>query len=1104
MLMRRWKSVLMVFVMIAAFTLPGPVTASPPERLAADPYALAPDEIFDYIPPTNEVLQLVQPDGSAVEARLTPMETGGQMETLDGYTVVKGDDGWWSYAQEVPAGQLVSSGLVPGRDVPQGIAKKLGQTKSKFEGAEGEDLRQPMFDAIHELSSPNASIFATEDDENLPTVYRYVVLMVEFQDVKFAPHQTKEYFESQLTGLGMSPTGTLSDYYYENSYGKFLPMMDVYGPFTSDYNLATYDYQISGGHNVGWMINYDIGPKAKDVIAWDQYDNDRVVYTSQGVRYRSVDMLVVIQAGPGKEATGQAGHIWSHATSASFTTGEIGPDDLPIRIRAVNITPGIGFNIGVVGHEMGHSIGESDYYATSYNSMGSGDWDMMAGGSWMGNNPAGSNPAHHNPFVKIHQGWITPQVVTETTTGIELRPRSVAPDLIQIPLGGTGTGSGGVGAEESLFVEYISTRAPEAIFDKALPGSGLLIWHYDRGGNQNNPARYRMAVVEYDFRDGTQELRLNFNRGEPTDPWVNTEVGLTPLTTPNTNRNTPLVAGGPLETGWNLVNISGLGETMSLDIVQAAAIGKLTVDRPAFAEEPVIAGAGPAPVSALVTNQTGELLEDIPVEFRIQVGAKEQTIATATIPVLEPGASVPVVGMWEEPFAGKYNVTAAPIASVPVAFEPGLLRVFVRDAPVLIVDDDDNYNAEEAFEGVLNSLNVPFVLVNKTASLATLSRYDLVIWSAGQAGRNQGALTRDEVEDLKAYLNGGGKLWMSSPRLAAALGGRSTPPGTDPDMLRDYFGVYYPMSSQLAGGTITGLGHPIGGTDTFALRPFPGRDVEDFLDPVESTIGTATPLFTWSLGHHLGTAVVGDEAHNGFRVVFFGFSLAQVISGADRLTLTQQVLDHMGVVSVGLDKATYLVQSAGAVKITLRDPSAEAPVVKVTSDADPAGIDVTLNPAGPGAFTGVINVQKTDSKGNSLKVNATDTIRVAYGSAWASASVLEKQVQDLPPVIDHDDIFTAMDAENLPVLAVVTDDVRLHQVNLFYRVAGSGAYTRAKMMETAANAFTAVIPAKAVTPLGVEYYMEATDVSATGNVTSHFTAEEPMFITIQPRTLGLE
>jgi hypothetical protein len=391
--------------------------------------------------------------------------------------------------------------------------------------------------------------------------------------------------------------------------------------------------------------------------------------------------------------------------------------------------------------------------------------------------------------------------------------------------------------------------------------------------------------------------------------------------------------------------------------------------------------------------------------------------------------------------------------------------------------------------------------------LALLQQYELVIWSAGQAGRGEGQLSKAEVANLRAYLDAGGKVWFSSPRLACALGtSGTTPPAVDMAFLNDYLGASYPMSNQAGGGTITGMGQYIGGTASFELRSFPGRSIEDFLDPVASTVGTATPLFTWSYGHNLGMEVIGDTAHNNFHVVFFGFNLSQVISGADRLTLTQQVLDRMGIATVYFDKTTYLLQQSTAVKVTVHNMNATAPQVTVISDAQPAGVQITLVPADiPGTFTGVLNIQKTGSKGNGLKVNSTDTLKSVYEdtpghTVWSSAAVLLKTDKDLPATIYHDLIDNATDAHDLPVMVVATDDIRVQQVQLYYRVAGTAKYIFLPMDETANHAYTTVIPASAVTRAGLEYYIVAKD--SKGTLTSVGSAEKPNFVVVQPRTIA--
>ena len=85
-------------------------------------------------------------------------------------------------------------------------------------------------------------------------------------------------------------------------------------------------------------------------------------------------------------------------------------------------------------------------------------------------------------------------MIAATTLGVELRPRTVAPDIIEIPLGGTAT-SGTTNTIEKLYIEQVSNRVAGTIFDKAEYATGLLIWHYDRGGSNNKPPTRRPAIA---------------------------------------------------------------------------------------------------------------------------------------------------------------------------------------------------------------------------------------------------------------------------------------------------------------------------------------------------------------------------------------------------------------------------------------------------------------------------------------------------------------------------------------------------------------------------------------------------------------------------------
>ncbi len=117
-----WRILSVALVALTVFAAFGGAVAAdtppPPagERFAQDPYDLWTGDFLDFVPPNPETLNLAQPDGATVEANLTPMETGGQLETPDGYTIVQDADGWWTYAATDADGKVVPSGLKVGKD----------------------------------------------------------------------------------------------------------------------------------------------------------------------------------------------------------------------------------------------------------------------------------------------------------------------------------------------------------------------------------------------------------------------------------------------------------------------------------------------------------------------------------------------------------------------------------------------------------------------------------------------------------------------------------------------------------------------------------------------------------------------------------------------------------------------------------------------------------------------------------------------------------------------------------------------------------------------------------------------------------------------------
>jgi hypothetical protein len=92
---------------------------------------------------------------------------------------------------------------------------------------------------------------------------------------------------------------------------------------------------------------------------------------------------------------------------------------------------------------------------------------------------------------------------------------------------------------------------------------------------------------------------------------------------------------------------------------------------------------------------------------------------------------------------------------------------------------------------------------------------------------------------------------------------------------------------------------------------------------------------------------------------------------------------------------------------------------------------------------------------------------------------------DQPPVITHTPIADGQpEGRPVGVTATVSDQSGIAYVKLFYRVTGTTDWTEQAMVQGSGTAspWTGAIAAAAVTPAGVDYYLEAKDSAPMGNV----------------------
>jgi M6 family metalloprotease-like protein len=574
----------------------------------------------DLYPAIPADLTVSQPDGSKFKARLTNAEIGGNLE-VNGFTVMKRSDGWWVYASgKDDQNQLVASGARAGLDPrPANLAPGLGRTPNVWTAATGTDIRTRMFRQLQ------IAAYQAQEQARLasqPVLFKFPVLMLATwwdEDAgqtspQFQPgSDTPQHFKSILDGFGGNPRGTVTEFYFENSFGQFVVQVDVYGPFVSQRSREDRCYYggieptpiddgdldptdsiigVGGGGAIGMAV--EATPQADPTVDFSQYDND-----GDG----KVDFTGIVHSGPDMAATGDPCHTWSHAIQATLgtldTTGIPGgiPTSDGVVLDRLFTMPEIDLQIGVAAHEMAHALGEPDYYNPSYTSEGTGDWDIMAGGSWFGN-PPGSNPTGFNPASKVFQGWMTPKIVEGDAPKTTLQPREllpapgytadqVNPNVILVPTVKMGDGEedqyehvwegndfyglpqapDGKYVVEGFYVENWSrtvnapaidprmTRAP--YFDRQAHASGVMVWHFDYVKRSNvyfnnndagtDPNRPQMDPEEWDYNDNTQELQLALTRGEPTDVMWGAATGITSATRRNPP-GVPEVTGDPQET----------------------------------------------------------------------------------------------------------------------------------------------------------------------------------------------------------------------------------------------------------------------------------------------------------------------------------------------------------------------------------------------------------------------------------------------------------------------------------------------------------------------------------------------------------------------------
>lgn len=397
-------------------------------------------------------VEVTQPDGSVLTLRAHGDEYFHWTSTVDGYRIVRSEAGAWVYADRTD---------IAAHNPEARSAVELEAVATLSTGAPA-SMRSEG--AQRRLAAGQQKIVMKDWDFDK---FRGLVILVEFSDRKFSRADAADLFNEMInapdykgyTDLNgfVNYTGSVHDYFRDNSLGNFCPEFDVVGPVTIPYSQTA----PSGTSAAQTVINAAITAAAPQ-IDFTRYDanGDQVV-----------DMIYFIFAGHGSNFGGNNSRLlWPHASSVwgmapigkmfmgryACSTEFYGPE-----------SQAIIDGIGTICHEFSHIIGLADEYDTDYEGSGGqsfdpGEWSVMSGGSY---NNYGRTPCGYSIFQRYQCGFARPVTVTEAA---------------DFTLGPVLTSNTGVRIDTPQPKEFflLENRQKES-WDSYLPGHGLLVWRVD-------------------------------------------------------------------------------------------------------------------------------------------------------------------------------------------------------------------------------------------------------------------------------------------------------------------------------------------------------------------------------------------------------------------------------------------------------------------------------------------------------------------------------------------------------------------------------------------------------------------------------------------------
>lgn len=247
-----------------------------------------------------------------------------------------------------------------------------------------------------------------------------LVILVGFDDLPFEADHTKMVYDRILNEEHYNEppfTGSVHDYFVDQSLGKFDLTFDIIGPVTVS---KSYSYYGKNGTSGNDMHPTEMVREALDLIS-DSVNFADYDWDGDG----EVDQVFVLYAGHGEAdySYQDPATIWPHEWQLRGD-GRPSPVYDGVKIDTYACSNEIAFDgtmsgIGTICHEFSHCLGFPDEYDKSGYNFGMNRWSLMDYGSYNGGNDNGYQPSGFTSYEKMTAGWLTPVVLDSDTVEVQ-------------------------------------------------------------------------------------------------------------------------------------------------------------------------------------------------------------------------------------------------------------------------------------------------------------------------------------------------------------------------------------------------------------------------------------------------------------------------------------------------------------------------------------------------------------------------------------------------------------------------------------------------------------------------------------------------------------